>query len=61
MKQRYIQTYGNAYELPSPREGELLALFHELCERYGIWHQNDRIFHYLNTLEEVQPSQLSFF
>ena len=61
LKQRYIEVYGNAYELPSLREGELLPLFHELCEKYGIWHDNDRIFHYLNTLEEVQPSQMSFF
>jgi len=30
LKQRYIGTYGNAYELPSPREGELLAVFSEL-------------------------------
>ena len=31
LKERYIHTYGNAYELPSPREGQLLRLFHETC------------------------------
>ena len=61
LKERYIRTYGNAYELPSPRERELLPLFHQLCERYGIWHSNDRVFRYLNTLEEAKPTQLSFF
>ena len=61
LKERYVRTYGNAYELPSPREWELLKLFHELCERYGIWHDNDRVFHYLSTLEEKTPQQLSFF
>ena len=61
LKQRYIRTYGNAYELPSPREKELLPLFHELCERYGIWHDNDQVFHYLSTLEGPESQQLSFF
>jgi len=61
LKERYIRTYGNAYELPSPREAELLALFHQLCERYGIWHDNDRVFHYLSTLEEADSQQLCFF
>ena len=61
LKERYIRTYGNAYELPSPRERELLPLFHDLCEHYGIWHDNDRVFHYLSTLEEAEASQLSFF
>lgn len=60
LKERYIKTYGNAYELPSPRQGELMALFHEACEAYGIWHDNDRIFQYLNRFEE-KTTQLSFF
>ena len=62
LKERYIRTYGNAYELPSPREPELMRLFHDLCERYGIWHDNERVLHYLSTLEERDSmSQLSFF
>ena len=44
LKARYIQTYGNAYELPSPRAGALDRVFHETCEKYGLWHDNDRIF-----------------
>ena len=62
LKERYIRTYGNAYELPSPRERELAALFHQTCEKYGIWHDNDRIFSYLHTFEEKNaPEQLSLF
>ena len=61
LKEQYIRTYGNAYELPSPREKELLPLFHELCERYGIWHDNDQVFRYLSTLEGPESQQLSFF
>ena len=60
LKQRYIRDYGIAYELPSPREGELLAMFHAACDQYGIWHDNDRIFRYLAEFEE-KNSQLSFF
>ena len=60
LKQRYIQTYGNVYELPSPRFRELWQLFHETCEAYGIWHDNDRIFDYMMTFEE-KSQQLSLF
>ena len=62
LKQRYIRTYGNTYELPSPREEELLALLSELCDRYGILHDNGGIFSDLHRFEEkVQEPQMSFF
>ena len=60
LKERYIRTYGNAYELPSPRQRELLRLFHDTCERYGVWHDNDRIFRYMAQFEE-KSAQMSFF
>lgn len=60
LKEQYIQTYGNAYELPSPRSRELWKLFHETCEAYGIWHDNNRIFDYMMTFEE-KDQQLSLF
>ena len=60
LKERYIRTYGNAYELPSPRHRELEALLRRECDRRGILLGNDRLFRYLNTLEEKQE-QLRFF
>ena len=60
LKERYIRTYGNAYELPSPRQGVLLSLFHRECEKRGIWHNNDTIFRYLHTFEE-KTEQLGLF
>lgn len=60
LKERYIHTYGNAYQLPSPRQKELLDLFHGICEENGIWHDNHRIFTYLQEFQEESP-QLSFF
>lgn len=62
MKERYIKSYGNRYELESPGSAGLLKLFHEKCEKHGIVHNNDRIFEYLNTLEpESEGGQLSLF
>ena len=60
LKERYIRTYGNAYEVNSPRHRELEDLFHCTCEAYGIWHDNDRIFRFMGELEE-RDTQLSLF
>jgi len=59
LKEIYIRTYGNAYELPSPNERQLLRQFHGGCEEYGIWHDNERIFSYLSAWEE-NTEQLRF-
>ena len=62
MKARYIQAYGNSYEVPSPRHRELETLFHEFCEAQGIWHSNDDIFRYLGELDTPgSTGQMSFF
>ena len=36
MKERYIRTYGNAYELPVPGEKKLMKLVRKECEAYGM-------------------------
>lgn len=62
MKQRYIRSFGNAYELNSHRNEELMRLFHRTCERAGILHDIREIFTYLHTYEEkeIYP-QIGFF
>ena len=60
LKEAYIRRYGNSYECPSPNGAVLNRLFHETCETYGIWHDNDRVYAYLHTLEEKEL-QMSFF
>jgi len=60
LKEVYIRTYGNAYILPSPHEPQLLRQFHETCESYGIWHENEQIYTYLSALDE-KMEQLSLF
>ena len=60
LKERYVRTYANQYEVPSPRSAELMELFHTTCEQNGIVHNNDRIFVFLSEFEENDP-QLSLF
>ena len=62
MKERYIRSYGNVYELNSPRNAELMRLYHKICEKAGIMHDVREIFTYLHAFEEKENQyQLSFF
>ena len=61
LKEEYIRIYGSAYELNSPNNGQLMKLFHDTCEKGGILHHNNEIFHYINSFEEKQPEQLQWF
>ena len=62
MKQRYIRAYGDRYELNSPKNEELLRLFHRTCEKAGIMHDTRGIFTYLHTFAEKESCpQISFF
>ena len=62
MKQRYIRSFGNAYELNSHRNGELMRLYHNTCEKAGILHDNREIFSYLHAFEDREDTgQVSFF
>lgn len=53
LKQTYMQRYGNAYELPSPRSKELLQLLENTCEKHGIMHNADKIFKYLHEFPQM--------
>lgn len=50
LKARYQQTYGYAYELPSPNAPALWSQFVSTCDRCGIVHDNAQIFAYLRAL-----------
>ena len=52
LKQRYIERYGSAYELPSPNAKALMALFRNTCEENGILCLPDDCFHYLHEFPE---------
>lgn len=62
MKERYLRTYGNRYELNSPKNEELLRLFHRTCDKAGMMHDCREIFTWLHKFEEKDSnSQLCFF
>ena len=56
MKEKYIRTYGMQYQLNSPKNNELMKVFHQICENNGIIHDNSKIFEYLCSFEEKKQS-----
>ena len=59
MKERYIRTYGSAYEVPSPNAGPLMNLFTSFCRDHGMMYRPDDCFEYMHTLPE-KYRQMSF-
>ena len=60
MKERYIRTYGNAYELPSTRAKELRKLLHNICDKNDILATPEACFGYMYDFPE-NKAQLSLF
>lgn len=60
LKKKYIETYANAYELPSPNEKGLMALFTDVCKKNKILCTPDECFGYLYELPE-RYEQMSLF
>ena len=60
LKERYVRTFGNAYEAASPNSGPLMGLFHDFCAERGILHRPEDCFAYLAALPEHNP-QISLF
>ena len=52
LKDRYIRTYGNAYEVPSPRSGPLMTLFRDFCREHSILYDPEECFDYMSRLPE---------
>ena len=62
LKQQYIRAYGNRYEINSPKNTELMKIYHSFCETNGLMHDVREIFTFLHRFEQKNPpSQLSFF
>ena len=60
MKERYMKTYGNAYELPSPKAAELKRVFNRICSDNGIMSTPEECFSFMSELPEKYP-QMSIF
>ncbi len=60
LKKRYIETYGNAYELPSPNSNELIKLLQSFCRENGMLFTPQECFDYMMELPDKYP-QMSIF
>ena len=56
LKDRYIHTYGNSYNLPSPDSKKLMRIFRKICTENGIIWDTDECFNYMNDLPDKQIS-----
>lgn len=54
LKDKYIQRYGNAYEIPSPNSNKLMSLFMKRCKENGVMCTPDECFAYMNELPDKQ-------
>lgn len=62
LKERYIRTYGNQYQIPSPNEGRLLELFYKKCGAYGIETDVNKLWEFLYDFEEKEDNgQINLF
>lgn len=62
LKEKYIRVFGNQYVAESPDSCCLMRLFHRMCGEWGIVHDNEEIFRYVNRFEEkCAGKQLSFW
>ena len=60
LKKRYMERYGNAYELPSPNAKELTNILHSFCKENGIMSDPEDCFAFINDLPE-KYTQKSLF
>ena len=62
VKEKYISTYGNSYELPVPDTNKLLQIFYDECRKYNIETDSGKIFSYLSEFEDkMMGEQFTFF
>ena len=60
VKNKYIRTYGNAYDIPSPNNEKLLEIFKEVCVKNGTMYQIKECFQYLHEFPQ-KYEQMSLF
>ena len=60
VRQRYIDTFGLAYECRSPNNEKLMKIYNDTCQKHGILYEPNEVFAYLHALPEPLP-QISMF
>ncbi len=62
VKGKYIEKYGNAYELPSPNHSYLLKVLTEECQKHHMVYDVGALFRYMGQFEDKQAGeQLTLF
>jgi DNA repair photolyase len=62
LKEKYIRQFGNAYQVVSPNNNELMKIADDLCKKNKILLGTDEVFQYLREYEgENGSGQLSLF
>lgn len=56
LKERYIERYGDSYEVSSPKSYELMKLFRTICNETGMMSDPDECFRYMNDFPDKQIS-----
>ena len=52
LKEKYIEKYGNSYNLVSPNAKELTGVFYEICQKNKMICKPEECFQYINELPE---------
>ena len=60
LKKKYIEHYGNAYELSSPDAGKLMKVFHRICSDNGILSNPEACFRYIQQMPD-KYQQMNLF
>lgn len=60
LKEKYIKTYGNSYEITSRNRDKLMKIITDVCRKNRIMHNVDEVFAYLHKYESKEK-QLSLF
>ena len=62
LRKRYEQSFGDAYECPSPNQARLNQIFVEQCEAHGVLYKTDEVFAFLHDFpKNKKTEQLSLF
>lgn len=54
MRERYVRDFGNAYQLASPRDKELMGILIETCKKHQYMYHPQKCFAYLHEFEEKE-------
>ena len=57
MKERYIRTFGDAYQCPSPNEKQLAAILREECGKRGVICETEKAMAWLAEFEDQQAGE----